>query len=137
VSKVRPEELLVAWPDGRIKMFLTQRVLQLRRDHPELFDRGAYLPLKTSGTFRDSVVSFARQLDQYWVLVVAPRLTARIGFPPVGDKWQDTAVEIVEGVELRDSRNIFTSAEVPTENRQLMLKDAFAMLPFAVITNLR
>jgi (1->4)-alpha-D-glucan 1-alpha-D-glucosylmutase len=137
LGNVQPEELLAGWADGRIKLFLTQRVLQLRRNHPELFARGSYLPLGTFGTFRDSVVSFARQLDQDWVLVIAPRLTARVGFPPVGDKWQDTAVEIPEGLDLRDARNIFTSAALCAENRRLMIGDAFAMLPLAVITNIR
>jgi (1->4)-alpha-D-glucan 1-alpha-D-glucosylmutase len=137
LGNVQPEELLAGWADGRIKLFLTQRVLQLRRNHPELFARGSYLPLGTFGTFRDSVVSFARQLDQDWVLVIAPRLTARVGFPPVGDKWQDTAVEIPEGLDLRDARNIFTSAVLCAENRRLMIGDAFAMLPLAVITNIR
>ena len=28
-----PEELLQNWPDGRIKLFLTQRLLRFRRDH--------------------------------------------------------------------------------------------------------
>src|SRR5207249_10786761 len=31
-----PEELVRNWPDGRIKMFLTQQVLQFRREHVDL-----------------------------------------------------------------------------------------------------
>src|SRR5205807_1502205 len=112
LGKVRPEELLAGWADGRIKLFLTQRVLQFRRDHPDLFERGSYLPAETMGMFRQSAVGFARQRDRYWILVIAPRLTARIGFPPVGEKWMDTALEIPEGLEARDARNLFTSAEV-------------------------
>src|SRR5207245_2112390 len=46
-----PEELVWNWPDGRIKMFLTQQVLQFRREHVDLFRRGEYLPLTASGTF--------------------------------------------------------------------------------------
>jgi len=37
-----PDELMRHWPDGRIKMFLTQRVLQFRREHADLFKRGEY-----------------------------------------------------------------------------------------------
>ena len=122
LAKVQPEELLSGWTDGRIKLFLTQRVLQLRRHHAELFGRGNYVPVETSGVFRESAVSFARQLDQYWILVIAPRLTARIGFPPVGERWGDTVVEIPEGLEVGGARNVFTSAEVRTENRKLMVK---------------
>src|SRR5881398_2424499 len=55
-----PEELVRNWPDGRIKMFLTQQVLQFRREHVDLFRRGEYLPLAVSGTLTESCVSFAR-----------------------------------------------------------------------------
>src|SRR5215813_3329973 len=47
------QRLVPNWPDGRIKMFLTQRVLQFRREHVELFQRGDYLPLHPSGTFAE------------------------------------------------------------------------------------
>ena len=32
LAKVNPEELLQNWPDGRIKMFLTQRLLRFRNE---------------------------------------------------------------------------------------------------------
>src|SRR5207244_10939667 len=52
-----PGELMRAWPDGRIKMFLTQRVLRFRREHADLFQRGEYLPLRASGMFAESCIS--------------------------------------------------------------------------------
>ena len=136
LEKVKPEELLARWADGRIKLFLTQRVLQLRRNHPEIFAQGSYLPVETTGTFRESVVSFGRQLGQHWLLVIAPRLTARIGFPPVGDKWQDTTLQLPDGIRGQQYRDVFTSREVRFQDGRLMLKDALASLPFAVITSL-
>src|SRR5205085_9582514 len=56
-----PEELLRQWPDGRIKLLLTQRLLRLRREHAELFKRGNYVPLTVSGEFADCCVAFARE----------------------------------------------------------------------------
>src|SRR5438046_9279782 len=38
------DELSRNWPDGRIKMLLTQRLMQFRRKHADLFIRGEYLP---------------------------------------------------------------------------------------------
>src|SRR5438552_6373832 len=46
LASVKPEELFRNWPDGRIKMFLTQRTLQFRRAHFDLFQRGEYLPIR-------------------------------------------------------------------------------------------
>ena len=37
-----PEELLDNWSDGRIKLFLTHRLLTFRRENPELFRDGSY-----------------------------------------------------------------------------------------------
>src|SRR5262249_17784074 len=36
LSSPIPGELMQTWPDGRIKMFLTQRVLRFRREHADL-----------------------------------------------------------------------------------------------------
>src|SRR5438034_751858 len=76
----RPEDLLQNWPDGRIKMFLTQRALHFRNEHVELFRNGDYLPLRASGTLADCCISFARRLNRHWAVVIVPRETdAAIG----------------------------------------------------------
>jgi (1->4)-alpha-D-glucan 1-alpha-D-glucosylmutase len=87
-----PEELLQHWPDGRIKLFLTQRLLRFRRDHSALFQQGKYLPLSANGTFADCCVAFVREHEGEWIAVIVPRLSSRVGFPPIGERWQDTIV---------------------------------------------
>ena len=124
------------WPDGRIKMFLTQRVLQFRREHPDLFEKGNYLPLTVTGTFAECAVSFARQVDTKWIVVIAPRLTARFGFPPLGKSWQDTTVELPAELNSSKVRNIVSSADLQIGDGKIALKDAFSALPFAAVTNL-
>src|SRR6266403_2268165 len=131
-----PDELIRSWPDGRIKMFLTQRVLQLRRGHEDLFKRGEYVPLHTSGTFAESCASFVRRLHDNWIAVIAPRLSSRIGFPPIGEAWQDTAIQLPETLVLDKAHDLFTCTPVPARDRQVKLAKALAVLPFAVITNL-
>lgn len=57
--------------DGRAKLFLTRRLLQLRNDHPVLFASAAYQPLAP----RDrSLIAFARHHRNDWVIVVVRRL---------------------------------------------------------------
>jgi (1->4)-alpha-D-glucan 1-alpha-D-glucosylmutase len=41
LTNTEPAELLAAWPDGRIKMLVTQRLLRLRRDHGIYFSAAA------------------------------------------------------------------------------------------------
>ena len=129
----RPEELLQNWPDGRIKMFLIQRLLQFRRSHAELFQRGDYLPLHVSGMFAGHCVAFARKLETQWIVVLAPRLSSRIGFPPIGERWQDTAVELPESIGLAPARDLFTGCSMASD-RHIKLADAISILPFAAIT---
>ena len=137
LSASTPDELMQNWPDGRIKMFLTRQVLQFRRKHVDLFQRGEYLPLAASGTFAECCVSFARRLGNQWIVVIAPRLSSRIGFPPVGDPWKDTALELPETLPLENAHNLFTCRNLHHEGRLISIAGAMPTLPFAVITNLR
>jgi (1->4)-alpha-D-glucan 1-alpha-D-glucosylmutase len=133
LGKATPGDLLQNWPDGRIKMFLTQKVLQFRRAQPDLFAHGTYRPLKTSGTFAESCIAFVREHDGQRVVVIAPRLSARVGFPPLAEKWKDTSVEVPEGFS--NARDLFTDRDVTLENGHLRLSAVLAVLPFAVLTN--
>jgi (1->4)-alpha-D-glucan 1-alpha-D-glucosylmutase len=130
-----PDELMRNWPDGRIKMFLTQRLLQFRREHVGLFQRGEYLPLGASGTFAECCVSFARRLGDQWIVVIAPRLSSRIGFPPIAERWKDTMLEFPETLSLEHAHNLFTCRKLHHEGRVVAVADTLSILPFAVITN--
>ena len=131
-----PGELMQTWPDGRIKLFLTQRLLRFRRQHADLFQRGEYLPVRAIGIFSDCCISFARRLQDKWIVVMAPRLSSRVGFPPIGDLWKDTAIELPETVSLKGAHDLFTCCPILLQDRQVKLPDGLSILPFAVITNL-
>jgi len=132
LASVGPAELLQKWPDGRIKMYLIQKVLQFRRAHPALFRHGTYWPLKTSGTFGDSCIAFAREHGGHRSVVIAPRLSGRVGFPPIGEKWKDTSIEVPDGFS--NARDLLTDREVAFRENYIYLSDAFSILPFAVLT---
>jgi (1->4)-alpha-D-glucan 1-alpha-D-glucosylmutase len=137
LSSATPAELMQTWPDGRLKLFLTKHILQLRRGHADLFERGEYLPLYTSGTFAECCISFVRRLDEDWITVIAPRLSSRIGFPPIGEAWQDTTIQLPETFSLKDAHDLFTCQPLPHHKPQVAVRDVFSVLPFAVVTNLR
>lgn len=52
--------LLNTLEDGRAKLFLTWKALTLRRAHPQLFTRGAYLPLAAGGRHAAHLIAYAR-----------------------------------------------------------------------------
>jgi len=103
-------ELVASMGDGRIKLYVTNRALHCRRDHPGLFASGDYLPVEVIGSRQDNVFAFARRQGERWAVVAVPRLLARTGLAvpdlPLGmDFWQDTTLLVSglpSGLRLRD-----------------------------------
>jgi (1->4)-alpha-D-glucan 1-alpha-D-glucosylmutase len=106
--------LLENWRDERLKMFVTWKTLQARRERSEIFQSGDYLPLEVGGLFSTSVIAFARRFQEEWAVVVAPRFLTRVVQPgslPIGAAWQDTAVLFPAGAPA-SLVNSFTGEEV-------------------------
>jgi (1->4)-alpha-D-glucan 1-alpha-D-glucosylmutase len=131
IENVPANELMQCWPDGRIKMRLTQRLLHLRRENPELFQKGIYEPINFGGAFGDCAIGFVRRRRDRAIIVIVPRLSSRVGFPPIGDRWQDTHVGLPAGMS--NLRDVFSDRKVRVEHSQLRLAVAMSQLPFAVL----
>jgi (1->4)-alpha-D-glucan 1-alpha-D-glucosylmutase len=123
--------LLKSWSDGGLKMFVTSRMLQFRREHRDLFLEGEYSPLRVTGSRSDHVIAFARHLHDEWCIVAVPRLCAsltRAGTPPLGEKvWQDTHIELPPECPTR-GRDVFTKKDVSMK----LASDLFNSLPVGV-----
>ncbi len=132
LAGAEPADLLTCWPDGRIKLFVTQRLLHLRREHSEFFQQAGYVALQAIGPQADSCIAFAREHDGRTLLVIAPRLSSRPGFPAIGERWQDTALVLPENFEGGSLRNVFTGAPLTVNDRQVALASELEALPFAV-----
>jgi (1->4)-alpha-D-glucan 1-alpha-D-glucosylmutase len=128
------EELLRCWPDGRIKLRAVQTLLRLRRENRALFLEGGYEPLNFRGAFKDCAIGFVRRNGDAAVLVLAPRLSGRVGFPPMGARWQDTMATLPEWLSGKKFRDVFCAGEVRPENFELKLSDAMSRLPFSVLS---
>jgi (1->4)-alpha-D-glucan 1-alpha-D-glucosylmutase len=63
-------ELASAWPNGQIKFELTRNLLKLRRELPDLFQRGNYQALEVAGPHGGHIIAFSRQWKS-WQAVVA------------------------------------------------------------------
>jgi (1->4)-alpha-D-glucan 1-alpha-D-glucosylmutase len=96
------DELFASKEDGRIKLFLTHRVLQARKENVAVFQKGEYQPLEVAGKFKEHIVAFARYWNQKTIVAVAPRfLTGLIqpGELPLGDRvWEDTHILMPQGM---------------------------------------
>jgi (1->4)-alpha-D-glucan 1-alpha-D-glucosylmutase len=109
-------ELLRNWPDGRIKLLLTAAGLRLRREKPELFLSGGYVPLDTDVTVDAGAIAFARVHGDDAAIFVAPRLVARLVGqdlePPLHEAWKTSRVLIPRELGGRTFRHEITGAEI-------------------------
>ncbi len=137
------EELLDTSADGRIKLYLTWRVLELRRRHPDLFAEGDYQPVEVSCERQQHVCAFTRTLGNEMVLVVAPRLVVGLSDGddqclPLGESaWHSTWLAVpgvTVGQRLRDWLTGREVEVVEIEGKPgLRLADACASFPVALL----
>lgn len=134
--------LLGAWPDGRIKQFITWRLLDLRRRFPDVFLDGAYEPLLLEGPRSENVCAFARRHGNVVLIAAAPRLLATVtdsaeAPSTMESLWRGTWA-ISEVVAPDDGLvDVFTGRRVDpdrdVQRARLSLEELFATLPVAVL----
>jgi (1->4)-alpha-D-glucan 1-alpha-D-glucosylmutase len=118
-----PEQVWRRAESGLPKLFVIQRVLQLRRRRQRLFARGAsYRPILAEGEQADHAVAFLRGEA---VLTLTPRLV--IG---LGGKWGETSLNIPEG----KWRNLFTGESVRAG--RVRMADMLRRFPVALLERL-
>ncbi len=129
-------ELRGDWRDGRIKLFLVWRALQVRKEMAELWRDGDYRPLDVTGSRARHLLAFARTLGDQRVVVAVPRFFSRLvesGHWPFGEKvWGDTAIVLPQpwGGAWREK----LSGRAGSATESLAAAELFADLPAAVIT---
>lgn len=128
--------------DGRIKLHLTCKALNFRRDHRALFETGRYLPLAVEGSRQEHICVFERAVNGSSFLVVVPRFCSRLiggaeGLPLGPEVWAETRILLPAETRVGTYRNIFSGEIlVPTEEdgrRTLALAEIFATYPVALL----
>jgi (1->4)-alpha-D-glucan 1-alpha-D-glucosylmutase len=135
--------------DPRLKLFLTWRVLQFRRQQAELFRRGDYLPLEVQGAKARHLCAFARQWlapagsERAMAIVIAPRWLAELtplpsdsqpAPPPLGAAvWEDTQI-VIDAKISSPLKNVFTGQTCSAEDFHIPAALALADFPVALLT---
>jgi (1->4)-alpha-D-glucan 1-alpha-D-glucosylmutase len=136
------ESMLSHWQDGRIKLYVTTTGLRARRELADVFVGGDYVPLTTEVTLPAGIVAFARLSGDDAVIVVAPRLSARLvradaPVPLGGDCWKTSRVLLPDSLRDRTYRNVFTGDEVRVamsgDRGWLFVGGLFDKLPVAIL----
>ncbi len=130
---------LLDTPEGeRLKLYVIWKTLCLRKEQPELFRQGEYLPLEALGAKADHVVAFARKFQNTNLIVIVPRLVASLlndrAVPPIGPGiWEDTHILVPSRPCYR---NTFTGEVLELQNAgdgaKIAIAEALAHFPVAV-----
>jgi (1->4)-alpha-D-glucan 1-alpha-D-glucosylmutase len=135
--------MLEGLPDGRAKLFVTWKALQVRRDHEELFRDGEYVPLRVTGERAANICAFARRHRGTLSITVVPRLYLRLlgereALPEGAAVWGDTALELPKQwdapIALRNLLDGTTVATAQTGPRILLpVAQLLARFPVALL----
>lgn len=86
-------QLLKTWKTGEIKLYVLHTLLQLRKSHHDLFQKGAYNPIIFKGQYKKHLFGFLREYNSRTLLIVIPRLLTQIHFLE-RNTWKKTSFEL-------------------------------------------
>ena len=128
--------LLQTPADGRVKLYVIYKILQLRRKSQVLFEQGDYIPLAVKGTYAEHVVAFCRKKDNTYAMTIAPRFPTTLFNIREGEgavDWSDTYISLPEGTPTRWSET-FTEKTILSCCGRLPLRDVLTQFPVALLT---
>lgn len=128
-------ELFDSKEDGRLKFFLTYKALQARRQNEEIFRAGEYIPLGVDGTFKNSILAFARSHAGKFAIVIAPRFLTQVvsedRLPLGGEIWGTTQIILPDDMPSRFGDAI-TGVQVESNGR-ISVGDALKDFPVSFL----
>ena len=133
------EQLLESWKNGMVKMHVLNRALNARKESPDLFLDGEYLPLEVRGQYKDRVVAFGRKNGNDWLVSISVRCIASVQAPVIGpekrrDFWNQTELILASGAPARWINTLAGSAAgIASATGRLNLGAAFESFPLALL----
>lgn len=102
LNDVQTADVQTLWDNrytGKLKLWLTNKLLQERRKYEQVFSEGEYIPLQVAGKYKDHILAYARRYQQSWYLIAVPLYIAMPGKDEnTTIDWEDTCVHLPEHV---------------------------------------
>ncbi|MFP4322378.1 MAG: malto-oligosyltrehalose synthase [Anaerolineales bacterium] len=124
--------------DGAVKLYIIYRLLNMRREHPELFLDADYIPLSIQGAKARHALGFVRRNENTALLVIVPRLVHSLmggqQTPPLGEHaWGGTYIELPKDIKMLSFENVFTGQALSrTVGDDALVAEALVEFPVGV-----
>ena len=132
LSKASAKELISTIEDGRIKLWVTSKLLHLRKRLPDIFTRGGYQVIRAEGERQQNIFAFARTSKTQSIIVVIPRLIARLGGEE--NKWSGTKIVLPAKIQANKFEDVFTGqSHTCGVDRSIAVSPILEEFPVAVL----
>jgi len=140
------KQMLAQPQDGRAKLYITSVALHCRREHPELFTSGDYLPLEFTGSHARHAFGLVRRWQNQCAIVIVPRLIHGLlgettTLPLGSELWGDTILHLPLSMAGHTLTNIFSDTQHDLvdgqESATIPVADLLADFPVALLLCLK
>jgi (1->4)-alpha-D-glucan 1-alpha-D-glucosylmutase len=127
-------DLLNNYSDGSIKLYVSYKLLNLRKKYKELFVNSKYVPLKITGNFKNNFIAYMREKNNNKLVVILPRFITELTEPfnfIFDKKLNDTSIELPKSGQNKWT-NIFLNKEANFISKKTPLPNLLADFPLGV-----
>jgi malto-oligosyltrehalose synthase/4-alpha-glucanotransferase len=118
---------------GKIKLWLTHKLLQWRREQGEFLSKAEYVPLCVDGTYKDHILAFARKQQHTIYIIAVPLHLAEICKEQKTEvntiDWKDTGI-LLPGKLRSEIESVLTGK---TFEEKISIAEIFRDLPLALL----
>lgn len=94
------------------KLNLLHQLLNIRNKYAEVFSKGEYIPLETTGKYKDNIIAFIRQTGKTSILVT-------VQIHHTNEEWGDTKVILPSGLAAK-WENLLTKETIEISNQKFL-----------------
>ncbi len=137
ISSTKAADMQTLWNErysGKIKLWLTYKLLMNRAQMPEVFSKGSYEPLVVTGNYAEHIIAFAHKHQKDTCVVILPVRIATIAKQQQKEvtniDWADTAISLTDDLNGK-WRNLLDDSEI--NSGKVNLAQLFKQIPLAIL----